>query len=125
MDDGLRDLQAQIAALNAELIGKLPGIVMEAAAIAEQEIAARAPVHTGALARNLDEVGTHSKAGATAIVQVEQSAKGGAEHYAVFNEYGTSRQPARPFFRPGFAAAEPRMQQSITSAIEDIIKKAK
>ena len=124
MINGLDAMKVQIAAMNAQLIAALPDIVMEAAAMAEQEIARRAPVDTGALARNLDEVGTRSRTGAAAVVQVEQSAKGGAEHYAVFNEYGTSRQPAKPFFRPGFAAAEPKMQQFITSAIEDIIKKA-
>lgn len=125
MDDGLHDFDAQIAALNAALIAALPGIVMDAAAIAEQEILRRAPVDTGALVSSLDLAGKHRKSSASAVVQVERSGKGGAEHYAVFAEYGTARQPAKPFFRPGFAAAEPRMQQFITSAIEDIINKSK
>lgn len=117
------ELDDAITRLNADLAAALPGIVLEAGAIAEQEIAARAPVRTGALKRSIDEQSTRSAAGATAIVEVADSDQSGAEHYAVFDEYGTSHQPARPFFRPGFEAAKPAMEQFIINSILSIIQK--
>lgn len=118
-----RELDAAIAAINAELAAALPGIVLDAAAIAESEIAARAPVRTGALKRSIEEHADRSARSAAAVVEVADSGQAGAEHYAVFDEYGTSHQPARPFFRPGFEAAKPAMEQLITSRILSIIQK--
>jgi HK97 gp10 family phage protein len=119
----VRALDDAVAALNAELNAALPGIVLDAAAIALREIAARAPVDTGALKRSIEEHAERSKSSAAAVVEVADSGQGGTEHYAVFDEYGTSHQPAQPFFRPGFEAAKPAMEQFIVNSILSIIQK--
>lgn len=118
---GLDDLAANIDALHNALRAALPDIVADGAAIIEAEIRARAPVRTGSLASAIDTIETHNIDTASAIVQVDDSAQGQQEHYAIFDEFGTSKQPARPFFRPGVQAATPRAQQLMVERIASII----
>ena len=121
---GLDDLAASIDALNSELRAALPEIVLDGAAIIESEIRARAPVRTGSLASAINIIETHSNDAASATVQIDDSAQGQQEHYAIFDEFGTSKQPARPFFRPGVQAAAPRAQQLMVERIASIIEDA-
>ena len=55
-------------------------------------------------------------------MQVEDSTQGGIEHYAIYTEYGTSREVARPFFRPGVQAASAQVENLITQRITQIIE---
>jgi HK97 gp10 family phage protein len=118
---GLAELTANIAALNRKLADALPGIVMQAAAIVEAEIAARAPVDTGVLVHSLDAKSERRQTSASATVQIERSGPDGTEHYAIFNEFGTSKMRAQPFFRPGIEAARGKvdalMAQEITALV--------
>lgn len=118
---GLDGLIASIDALHNELRAALPDIVADGAAIIADEIRARAPVRTGSLANAVDTIESHSVDSASAIVQVDASAQGQQEHYAIFDEFGTSKQPARPFFRPGVQAAAPRAQALMVERIASII----
>ena len=118
---GLSDLVASMAALNLRLADALPGIVLQAATLVESEIAQRAPANTGALRASLDAVASRSASAASATVQVDNSAQGGIEHYAVFQEFGTSRMPAHPFFRPGLEAARPKVDALMTSELQKVI----
>jgi HK97 gp10 family phage protein len=118
---GLDDFAASIDALHNELRGALPDIVLDGATVIEAEIRARAPVRSGNLASAIDTIETSSIDAASAIVQVDDSAQGQQEHYAIFDEFGTSKQPARPFFRPGVQAAAPRAQQLMVERIASII----
>ncbi|PUA17266.1 HK97-gp10 family putative phage morphogenesis protein [Glaciimonas sp. PCH181] len=121
---GLKEMQANIEKLNARLLSELPQIVMDAAAIVEREIRSRAPVRTGALVSNLDAVSVHDANHASAIVQIEKSDKNGIEHYAIFDEYGTSKEPAKPFFRPGIEAGKQQVESQLKQKILDSVNKA-
>ncbi|MFZ6813748.1 HK97-gp10 family putative phage morphogenesis protein [Undibacterium sp. Rencai35W] len=118
---GLDDFAASVDALHNALRAALPDIVVDGAAIIEAEIRARAPVRTGNLASAIDTIETHGIDTASAIVQIDDSAQGQQEHYAIFEEFGTSKQPARPFFRPGVQAAAPRAQEMMVERIASII----
>ena len=118
---GLAELQASIEAIHSRLESELPAIVMESAEIVESEIRARAPVLTGALIRSLAAKSERRKDAASAVVQIERSGPDGTEHYAIFQEYGTSQMPAKPFFRPGVLAAADKVQAHSAARIEAII----
>ena len=118
---GVDDLQSAIAAMNRELQAMLPQMVMAGALIVEKEILSRAPVLTGALAASLDAKADRRRQSASATVQIERSGPDGVEHYAIFNEYGTSHQPAKPFFRPGVEAAKPQVESLMTSQLTRVI----
>lgn len=123
---GMGELAESITALNERLRDALPEITLEAARLVEAEIAARAPVHTGTLVHSLSVGTARSSAAqnrASAVVQVDTSAPGGHEHYAIFDEFGTSRQPARPFFRPGVAAAAEPVRKHMSDRIGEVVEK--
>lgn len=118
---GLAEMEAAIAALNRELEAELPAIALAGADIVEAEIAARAPRRTGALVSSLEDEVERRRGTASAIVQVEDSAASGTEHYAIFQEYGTSKMPAHPFFRPGVEAAKPKVEAALVAGIQNVI----
>jgi HK97 gp10 family phage protein len=60
----------------------------------------------GSIRDNLSIKVFRVKDGARASIQVDESAKGGDKHHAVFIEYGTSKMPAQPFMRPGYDASK-------------------
>lgn len=120
MDDhasGLADLQQAIDRIANEVRAELPVLVMQAATLVEAEIRARAPVNTGQLVSSLDAKAARRADAASATVQIERSGPDGTEHYAIFNEFGTSRQPARPFFRPGVEAAKQQVHDIIVDGV--------
>ena len=112
------DLSNALQSLNAKLAAATQDAAMAAAKVIEFEIRARAPVLTGALVASLDNKSQRRVASASATVQVERSGPDGTEHYAIFQEFGTSKMPAHPFMRPGFAAA----QSSALAAAENVLK---
>ena len=120
---GLTEMAASLAALNIELSLALPGIVFQGALVVQKEIKARAPVDTGALLASIDTTTAKRALSASATVQAEDSAQGGIEHYAVFKEYGTSKMPATPFFRPGVEAARGKVDELVTAQILSVVQK--
>lgn len=118
---GMSEMNASLAGLNAQLVAALPGIVLQGAAIVQQEIQQRAPVDTGALKASIDTVANRRAQSASATVQAEDSAQGGIEHYAIFKEYGTSKAAATPFFRPGVEAARPKVEALVTQQIVTLV----
>ena len=125
MDDvtGLAEMAASFSALNMEMAQALPGIVLQGALIVQKEVKARAPVDTGALLASIDTIAAKRALSASATVQAEDSAQGGIEHYAVFKEYGTSKMPAQPFFRPGVEAARGKVEELVTAQILSVVSK--
>lgn len=118
---GLDDLGLSINELNKKLNDALPDLVMHAAQIVEDEIRSRAPVLSGALVRSLDAKSDRRKDQASATVQIDDSAKDGTEHYAIFNEFGTSHQAAKPFFRPGVEAGRKKVDDFLRDSLTDLI----
>ena len=120
MADAL-EFVAAVEVLKRQMIAVLPGVVSSAAAIVASEIAARAPVDTGALRAHVAEVEVTGATSATATVSVDDSAQGGIEHYAIFVEFGASHMPAKPFFRPGVQAARNRVQAHFEDEFSKVI----
>jgi HK97 gp10 family phage protein len=119
---GLSELQTAVAALNGRLREQLPQIAVSAADVVFSEIRSRMPVDTGDMAANLDEATDGRQDTATVTVAVVHSGRGGDEHKAIFQEYGTSKMPAHPFFRPGVEAARPQVAAQLTQDILKVIE---
>lgn len=119
---GLKELQASISKINVALNAQLPSIVESAAEILSEEIRLRAPVKTGALLDSIETVLNHESGHATATVQVNNSDKNGNEHYAIFDEYGTSKSAAKPFFRPAIAAKKDQVEKLLLTSVLTIIE---
>ncbi|WP_428718578.1 HK97-gp10 family putative phage morphogenesis protein [Undibacterium curvum] len=118
---GLGELNSSIARLTSDLDRSLPDLVMRSAEIVESEIRSRAPVDSGELVASLDAKAARRQASASATVQINRSGPDGTEHYAIFQEFGTSKTPANPFFRPGVAASSAAVQSNLTSGILEVI----
>lgn len=119
---GLADFNAAIANLQANLKKQLPVIVAQAANTTEQEIESRMQVDTGEMKQSLEVVQTAHENSATATVQVSNSGKGANQHYAIFQEYGTSKMQARPFFRPGVEAAKDKVQAQLIDGVLAVVE---
>lgn len=119
---GMSELQSAISAMTRDLSDHLPSIVLDCAKIIEAEIVSRAPMRTGALVENIDSsLASASERSASAIVQIENSAQGGSEQYAISQEYGTSKMSANPFFRPGVQAAKPKVEAMANQKILNVV----
>ena len=118
----------QLQALLSGAIQALDGDSMQAAALAAAQvlaadIAARIPVRSGHLRGALRIRPAPAAAGrGAATVEIADSGKGGANHAAVYVEYGTSHSPAEPFMRAGFAAAGPQSQAAAITVIASRLK---
>lgn len=94
----------------------LPEAVLAGAEVLATEVKARAPQDTGELASEIGAgIGDSDK---------KNVAKAGLDFgdafYWHFQEYGTVRQPARPFIRPAIK----RKKKDIKAAVEDHIDRA-
>ena len=114
LDAMTRDLQAAAApALAAALTPMLAEAVF------------RVPHRTGDLARHLRASASPTPTGAAGVVEVADSAPGGAAHEAVFIEYGHHTcagehvrwVPPQPFMRPAFDAAAPAVVQRFADGL--------
>ncbi|MCC7006182.1 MAG: HK97 gp10 family phage protein, partial [Ottowia sp.] len=103
-------------AIQTQLKNTLPQAAIAGAEVMKQEISSRAPEHTGQLKASLITQSTHRKASIIATVEIAHSAQEDTEHYAIFQEFGTSKMPARFFFRPGIEAAKPKIKTVMAQA---------
>jgi HK97 gp10 family phage protein len=82
-----------------------------------------APLRTGELQRHIQLTTRHTSNTATAVVEVVDSGKGAQEHEAIFAEFGTVHEPARPFMRPAYEGNKRGIQnaveQHLNSALRD------
>lgn len=107
--------------MNAELRASLPGVVMAGAEVVASEVSPRIPRRTGDLAAHLDESMAPKGNSASATVEITDSEAGEQEQKAIFLEYGTSKMPAQPFFRPGVEAAKPKVAELMLSELQSVI----
>jgi HK97 gp10 family phage protein len=119
---GLRELEREIAANVRKLQDALPQIAQDGADIVFKEIDSRMPRDTGDMAAHLDENEGSRGNSASVTVEVVNSGPHGEEHKAIFQEYGTSRMPANPFFRPGIEAARQRVEAQMAQDILRVIE---
>lgn len=121
---GLDQLQALLSGATQALDSDtLQAAAMAAARVLATDIAARIPERTGRLRGALL---AHPAPAATgqgaATVEIADSARGGANHDAIYVEYGTSHNPAEPFMRAGFAAAAPQAQAAAIAVVASRLK---
>lgn len=118
MSDGVAEMAVALQGLRRALGGD---VLQRCTAAAAQpilaEAQARAPVRTGQVRNSLQIASNFTPNSASSAVEVAHSGPDGASHEAVFSEYGTSRQPARPFMRPAFEAAKDQAVQAFTTEL--------
>lgn len=85
----------------------------------------RVPVKTGKLKQNI-KTGTVRKGRNGSWSQVIGPAKGdiSVAYYGKFSEYGTSKQPARPWMRPAFDESQDKAYQTMETIIQDGIERS-
>lgn len=99
----MAELDGVLAGMQKALDGAhLQAATAAAANVFLQAAQALVPVDSGAMRAHLQVVSRQGVRSASSSVQVADSAPAGAEHAAVFVEYGTVNMPARPFMRPAF-----------------------
>ena len=111
--EGLDGLDALIASQVQALGGEsLMRATAAAAAPILAEAQRRAPVLTGEVLASLHIVSTHTATHASSSVEVADSTRGGDAHEAIFSEYGTVHEPARPFMRPAYETQKEAAEQA-------------
>lgn len=120
---GMAELEAAIAAKIRQAQAALPEVVKAGAAPIFQEIDKRMPRDTGATEHALETTVAVSGQAATATVQVRDSAVGEVNEAAVFLEFGTSKMPAEPSFRPGFSAGKDAAVQAASVTLKAALEK--
>lgn len=118
--NGLQNLELVLQGMQRGLSGvSLQQCTAAAAQPMLQEAKTRAPVLTGAVREALQVVTAPGRRGsqASSTVEVAHSGPGGPTREAIFAEYGTSKQAARPFMRPAFDFTQ---QQAVAAFAEQL-----
>lgn len=119
MDFG--SLDAALAQVQQATSGAALEAVLRSACQPMLEQAKRnAPVKTGAVRDHIQLITRHTEHAATAVVEVADSGRGGQQHEAVFAEFGTAREAAKPFMRPAFE----NNKRDVLSAVEQHLSNA-
>lgn len=116
---GIDELRRRLSTLQNQLESAASEIVSSGAAAIEREIALRVPEKTGQLQVNL----ITKENLAMATVEMTHSGSAGNGHYAIFQEFGTSKMPARPFFRPGIEVAKYESKTIASQALQKVLAK--
>lgn len=121
-DNGLGALDKRILEIVAALSGDSLRSCTEAAAqpiLEDARAGASQHARTGDVVKNLALVSTSTESSATTAVEVLDSERGGSAHEAVFEEYGTSKQVARPFLRPAFEKRKPEARAAFAGELSN------
>jgi HK97 gp10 family phage protein len=100
------EVDRQMQPIHSLLDGLAFDAAMAAAVVIEGEIRLRVPVLTGKLRESLVKKSRRREAAASVVIEMPHSGPDGTEHYAIFQEFGTSKMPAHPYMRPGFEAGK-------------------
>lgn len=115
---GIEDLHRSLTTLQNQLENTLLEVVSSGAEVIEREIASRVPEKTGRLKTNLLTTSVRQQNSARTTVEMAHSRPEESEHYAIFQEFGSSKMPAHPFFRPGIEAAKPQIKTVVNQALQ-------
>lgn len=117
------DLDDAIAGLSKALQGaSLQACTQAAANVFLNQAKSLIPVDSGVMRDHLEVISHHSQNSAASAVQVANSAKGGAQHAAIFLEYGTQHMQAHPFMRPAFESKKTEAAQAFERALQNTLK---
>jgi HK97 gp10 family phage protein len=121
MDFG--ELDALLTGVDQALSGQaLQTATMPAGELVLLEAKRRAPHKTGELINHLEVQATHTAHAATVVVQVADSAPGGSVRQAIFAEFGTAHEIARPFMRPAFEVSKQAAANLVLEQIKNQLK---
>lgn len=117
------ELDALQAAVNQALTGQsLQDASLPAGQLILLQAKQLAPRLTGELIDHLEVQASHTAHAATVVVQVADSAPGGSVRQAIFAEFGTSYQAARPFMRPAFEVSKQAAADLVLEQIKQQLK---
>jgi HK97 gp10 family phage protein len=135
MADDNQDLQDYLNGLPDKLIEPLAAVIREQAELLSQAQndalqALEQSDETGKLADSCVVVNGATylevfvQAGGDATTKDVREGSGVDYDYALGFEFGTSHQPARPFFYPTYHALQSEMQEAITNAVNEVLDNA-
>lgn len=128
------DLESYLLALPDRLVGPISRAIQEQAQdLSDAQRSAlvaleQSPDETGNLEQSCtvvpgkDDLEFIVQAGGELTTKEIREGSGVSYDYAEAFEYGTSRQPARPFFWPTYREKRAGMQAAINNAIKDALK---
>lgn len=117
------ELDALLSGVGLALTGQaLQDAAMPAGALVLATAQSLAPRLSGDLINHLEVQASHSERAATVVVQVADSAPGGSVRQAIFSEFGTAHEQARPFMRPAFEINKQAAADLILNKIKNQLK---
>ena len=132
MDD---DLDTYLNSLPDRILAELRGVVQEQAEMLSgaQRVALQAletsPAETGNLEESCvavpgkDDLEWIVQAGGDLTTKEIRESSGVAYDYAEAFEYGTSKQPARPFFWPTYNEKKDEIRSAIAAGVERVLRR--
>lgn len=121
--EGLDELVKAVEALEKKVSGKeVQDVLLSGAFLIRDEARARVPVDTGLLRSNI--IATRGKPksddGTDVLVGVRYGKGGG--NTAHFSEFGTTKEAARPWFRPAVSAKKTEAGEKIAEGLKKLIE---
>jgi HK97 gp10 family phage protein len=126
-EQGDEELQRYFKDISFKVKRELVTVIKAQADDLAAAIKAEAPVKTGrlrdsvAVRRGRNTLELIVTAGGDSTTVSERGA-GGAYDYSLAIEYGTSRQPAQPFFWRVYRQKRPEIERAISDAVEQALK---
>lgn len=125
--DGADEVIRQIKKANDKITKEIRDLISKAAEIVFREADSRSPIRTGKARLSLEiNVGTAKDGSFYANVTI--GARLGevvetAPFYVTFYEYGTSRQPPRPFMRPAMDKSRARVRKLLIEGVRAVVER--
>jgi HK97 gp10 family phage protein len=135
MADDIKELQDYLNSLPDKLVEPLAAVIREQAqSLSDAQRSALRSLEQSSATGDLEESCTvvdgdndlevFVQAGGDLTTKEVREGSGVSYDYAEAFEFGTSRQPAQPFFYPTYHAMRDDMQQAITDAVNEVLDNA-
>lgn len=125
--EGIEDVVRALQQADEELQKELNDLISECAEIVFREADARVPIDSGKSRFSLRiETGKNQKGLFYANVVVGKRDNETTENsafYITFYEFGTSRQPARPFMRPALDKSRSKIRKHLIEGLREAINR--
>ena len=123
------DLQSWFRDMPYKLRRELAGRVRDIADDLADDIRAATPVKTGAMRdsvkvrRGRNELSLYVEAGGPATTKEVRKGSSAEYDYALATEFGTQKEPAKPFFYTTYNARKDDVAQQLQDAVADVVAK--
>ena len=120
--EGVDEVVKALRQANAEIEKELRDLISEAAEIVFREADSRVPIKSGKARHTLRiEIG-EGKRGFYANVVIGNGIGKEDPFYITFYEFGTSRQPPRPFMRPSLDKSKTKIRKLLVEGLRRIVE---